>query len=79
MTREEAERIAKAQDIGIGSKFTSEFISDIYDDFESRTCENCRYYNSKYEYCDNSNSVCNHLVVDIDKDFGCNKFERREE
>jgi len=56
------------------------YIGMVIDDFESRTCENCKHY-----AIDN----CCELIDDWDcyydspsqwsppKDFGCNKFERK--
>ncbi len=46
-------------------------INKIYDDFDSRVCENCRYLKE---------SKCNlgiyHFGIDTDPNiFGCNKFE----
>lgn len=55
-------------------------IDEIYDDFESRTCENCKHgeyeKNIKGIYC----SFVNYCGSDyMEKDFGCNKFERVED
>ena len=66
------------------------FVRDIYDDFESRTCENCKHYqylskenggtsrNMPYYMCLNENDI----MPDADggwlepyKDFGCNQWE----
>ncbi len=48
-------------------------IDFIYDDFESRTCENCICFKTpqyKSSFCDKINHV-------VPIDFGCNKFERK--
>ena len=47
-------------------------VSQIYDDFESRVCKNCEYYDSKYNICDALNLV-------LPEEFGCNKFQRVED
>ena len=54
-------------------------IDKIYDDFESRTCENCKYNiataNEDIMWCNNSDALEDFEVF---ANFGCNKFERRE-
>ena len=51
-------------------------IDDIYDDFESRTCKNCKYFIKDKFVCCNSKAP---TIVQINDDsFGCSKFERRE-
>ena len=57
-------------------------IDDIIDDFESSVCDNCASYN-------NSNGMCyfgvdikltpSHEYVGTPKDFGCNKFTRKQD
>ena len=46
-------------------------IDKIYNDFESRTCENCKLIN-RNGYC---------LIIDTspNKNFGCNRFERERD
>lgn len=39
----------------------SELINDIYDDFESRVCENCRYYGHNMPIVDQDNIAENSL------------------
>lgn len=61
-------------------KDVEELIDKIFNDFESRTCENCKHFT----FMSRANSyICSSLdnqsVKWIDKDFGCNKFERRVE
>ena len=52
-----------------------EQIDLIYDDLESRTCENCKYFN-RIGACSNKESaVYDKLVWDT---FGCTEFERIE-
>ncbi len=47
-----------------------------YEECKSRTCENCKHY--EYEYC--QNEIVNDIFYGcrISKDFGCNKFERKQ-
>ena len=59
-------------------------INQIYDEFESRTCDNCRYRqtnnaNDMY-WCINQYGANKYRNMDIrvDLDFGCNKFERKD-
>ena len=73
MTREEAWELSEV--------FGTEIIDKIYDDFESRTCENCKHF---------IDSECM-VIGDWDcyydspaqwtppKDFGCNKFVRKQQ
>jgi len=52
-------------------------LEKILDDFESRTCENCKYFDNglcdEVTYSDHGTPF---LVVD--KNFGCNLFEPKE-
>ena len=85
MEREEAK-----QDLYYGIQFDTlkidKFIDKIYDDFESRTCGNCKY-NQKYDNSCNNSFVNNILSTSYIgtaslkcvSDFGCNKFKRKEE
>lgn len=75
MNREEAKRFGWF--ISCRSEIY-EHINKIYDDFESRTCENCIYYNDMNE----SSGLCENMALPelgVDKDFGCNKFSRKEQ
>ncbi len=86
MTREEAKKIA---DLSIStikrySDLTKRFnglIDEIYDDFESRVCENCKYFD--FPYPKRIRGLCTKETEDVDelvkKDFGCIHFERRED
>ena len=47
-------------------------IGDIYDDFESRLCKNCKWFKG----IDKSYKVCKLYDISHGEDFGCNKFER---
>lgn len=58
-------------------KVTKETIDKIYDDFESRTCENCKVIQNIKKF-NKGAAYCNIIHKSVNKDFGCNKFERRE-
>jgi hypothetical protein len=81
MTREEAHRIAYEDlDSMYHSTWIKVVVDDIYDDFKSRTCENCKYIidlgiGDGLE-CSNGISQYQSDYYLVDKDFGCNKFER---
>ena len=59
-----------------------EILFDKINDFESRTCENCKEYiqehtdiwTCKIGVCDDKFFECNY----VDKDFGCNNWEEKE-
>jgi|GEM_PF-4168980 len=68
-------------------------MDDIYDDVDSRTCENCIHpYDNKKDYSKYGNgeildqtkmknhwSYCEKLRINISKDFGCKpEFKRKE-
>ena len=55
-----------------------EYIDIIYDDFESRTCSNCKYceYLKTTESYMCINNKCNAKWITLD--FGCNIFERKD-
>ena len=76
MTREKAR---DAIILAITADIKLALIDKIYDDFESRVCENCKYFtycDDGFHYCDNQLNVgFNGLITE---DFGCNRFERRE-
>ena len=51
-------------------------IDDIYNDFENRTCKNCRYFDYEKFICFNGKAPS---ILHINEDyFGCNKFKRRD-
>ena len=57
---------------------THQFVLDMYDDFESRTCENCNHY---YKYIDMDFGKCmdgGGFVDGTHGSYGCNRFERKE-
>ena len=53
--------------------FHDALIDDIYDDFESRTCENCTYS----EDIEKSYERCEELGINVGRDFGCSLFKRK--
>jgi len=66
-------RIFNAKDRGIARQL----VKEIYDDFESRICKNCKYYEEYPSVCCNADSP---LCAGVTKeDFGCNEFEIRED
>ena len=89
MTREEAFENLDALAKSINGKLVdysdvSHLIDAVYNDFNSRICKNCKYYEIKENY---RNKVC--VLID-DKmsehymgyfmpqpNFGCNRFKRR--
>ena len=79
MTRYELKKYANGY-VKEGMKIViDELIDTISDDIESRTCENCKWYELSH---DNSLGWCNSRAIDfedklIHKSFGCNKFERK--
>jgi DNA recombination-dependent growth factor C len=51
-------------------------IDKIYDDFENRTCKNCKHsglYVMGYMPCLNEESLM--FQIDVFDEFGCNKFK----
>lgn len=82
MTREEA--YDKVYDLTYQREATEteiyELVDIIYNDFESMTCENCAY---KRDTDVNGNFMSNEYFCVLrarceNKDYGCNKFERKE-
>ena len=88
MTREEAFENLDALAKSINGELVDysdadHLIEAIYDDFENKVCENCKYfedttncrhpYNKQYYYCDGRESG---MPMSVSKDFGCNLFER---
>ena len=52
-----------------------ELLDEVIVDFEKRTCDNCKWHLG--EVCTNDESpLCANFVH---KDFGCNKFKRKDE
>lgn len=85
MTREEAiDRFAKVSDSAINSPDSCDVISlyesikiikEIYDSFENRSCNDCKYFTSspntnKYDCCEKG-------IADTSISFCCNKWESK--
>jgi len=53
----------------------SNMLDEIFDNFNSRTCRNCLYWDAENQL--DGNSKCNKLFnFRCYSDFGCNKFEK---
>lgn len=64
------------------NKSPYKLIDDIFDDFESRTCQNCKYFNVSecsiilpFESIDGLGTLG---TMEVDSDFSCSRFERKE-
>ena len=88
MNREEAKEYFRINyespdgDYALDAEDTEYVIDKVYDDFESRTCVNCKYLNitliSDFMLCDKKvSSTHGTWKSEINKDFGCNKFKRK--
>ena len=82
MTREEAKELLEGWgNYGISFEYADGFANGHDYAIESRTCENCNWVAYEDEKGDNEKRICLYLDMDIDyhldKDFGCNRFERR--
>ena len=89
MTREEAKDLIEIEYDSLDNYCDSNHcsvIDQIYDDFESRTCENCKYVENSGQTYSTAVQKCKLGIGDINewgsvfcsKDFGCNKFERKD-
>ena len=82
MTREEFHNKVKCDENYIGWHNGHELADKLYDDFESRTCENCKWCD-KEDKSKNEMHYCGHPCDDMDVftymplGFGCNQFERK--
>ena len=77
MTREEAQnglQWTATNEIMLENR-AIKLIDRIYDDFQSRTCENCSHNNSCEMQYVLRQGVTNPSFL---KDFGCNKFVRKD-
>ena len=63
----------------IESYSVKKIIDSIYDDFENRTCENCKYYDSFNESSGMCANISIQFVNAVDSDFGCNKWELKND
>jgi len=81
MTREEAQTFhynSMPVDGVINQFDVSMKINEIYDDFESRICENCEHYFENGKQCLNEESIAFTSQEAIYYDDGCNKFKRKD-
>ena len=82
MTREEAKIVCQNIENGKHNNgFSSYFIDEIYNDFENRTCKNCKYYleDSSCNLMDNEQiheklNIFHRMLVE--KNFGCNNWKK---
>jgi hypothetical protein len=76
MTREEAQCLSFFTEDDV-----TESLDRIYDDFKSRTCENCKYIRVLWigDALECSYGIRQYETdyFIVEKDFGCNKFERK--
>ena len=79
MTRDEKiNEICSIKNDGVFNQ-TKAIIDEIYDDFESRTCDNCIFL-KRTDHC---TEICGYLEIVIadelkDGDFGCNRWETKQ-
>lgn len=67
---------------GLNDDWIKEVLIPYLDDFESRTCGNCKWfnvldYNKNYGRC--KSRILTVHNKQVPKDFGCNKWEARDE
>ncbi len=73
MIKEEARKQLSYNDMSSFSfELNQALLDTIYDDFESQTCKNCKYLKDE-----STTFWCNNMYIQIEKDFGCNRFERK--
>jgi len=79
MKREEAKEFEYSLDVdGYYYKDVELVIDNIYDDFESRTCKNCKHsglYTKGWMPCLHPENE--YHIKEVHDDFGCNKWEAR--
>ena len=73
MTREEARTVSYEQ--GNGDDLV---VDEIYDDFESRICGNCKHWNKQVRMCDNKDSFAYDAKATVVQGDSCNKFEEKD-
>ena len=70
----------KEQNANDACEQMEKLINAIHDDFESRTCESCKYGQmvlSDRAQCGNSLNPFTYAGVTLDRDFCCNKWEKK--
>ena len=79
MTREEAYNMAYEDlDSMYHSTWIRTVVDEIYNDFESRTCESCSYY-GYICFKDRTILGCEKLILRVGKDFACNKWRSKDD
>ena len=85
MTRDEAiNGICNIRN-NISFEISKVVVNKIYDDFESRTCDNCKWFdidesidpNNHFGWCNNKESCCVSNICTLS--FGCNEWESKDE
>jgi len=74
MTKEEALKIQYLVCDSNLLKESEKLIEQIYDDFESRTCETCKHH----EDIGKSYKACTELNINTGIDFSCSLWESKE-
>jgi len=77
MTRLTREKVKNELSGEHASKYLLDFIDEIYDDFESRTCKNCSLWEGKVKNHPNDRE-CSFLYRVTRYDFGCNRWEPKQ-
>ena len=78
MTREEAEKQYTFNMMASMNEFTNRFlIHEIYDDFESRTCENCKIF-TQNGTCPIYYEAYNINLAKDETDFNCSKWKIKD-
>ncbi len=78
LKRLEVEYTDGTKEFQISSMKVYKLIDKIYDDIESRTCENCKHFIQQHRKHGNYCGILsvNKTGFELDN-FGCNKFERK--
>jgi len=83
MTREEARDLKKDRVIEYSDDSyvynileADDRINEIYDDFESRVCENCKFY--KVDKLDKHLAPCSMWGISTRDEMSCKMFERKD-
>lgn len=71
MTRDE---VKKRYELAMFKEYAEQLIDGIYDDFESRTCENCSFRFEKF--CEKGIMIGSREEIELD--FGCNKWKSKD-
>ena len=81
MTREKIKKYIEEKFAFLAISDAFMVVDKIFDDIESKTCENCKYHQSYSEDTLNidgcNDTYCNRIGVNTPSYFGCNKFERK--